>query len=67
MTILRQLNGVRAIDEVAWVVGLSGFSQPAIDFAREKSIQLYDYNDIAKWVEEESSGSDKTSETLQNV
>ncbi|MDB4498468.1 restriction endonuclease [bacterium] len=51
VTIVRQLNGVRAIDEIAWVVGLGGFTDPAIEFAKEKSIQLYEYKDIAEWVE----------------
>ena len=27
------------------------FTDPAIEFAKEKSIQLYEYKDIAEWVE----------------
>lgn len=50
--IIRQLNGVRELDEDAWVVGLGGFTKGAIEFAKEKSIQLYEYKDIARWVEE---------------
>ena len=50
--IIRQLNAVREADEEAWVVGLGGFTKGAIEFAEQKSIQLYEYRDLAKWVKE---------------
>ena len=49
---VRELQGVREPEEDAWVVGLGGFTKGAVEFAKQKSIRLIDYGDVADWVEQ---------------
>lgn len=55
---LRELQGVRSPEQDAWMVGLGGFTNGAIEFAKQKHIQTISYQQVAETVERQLSKHD---------